>query len=450
MFGEFGKTEKGTFFKIESTNKKESESEGKFEFLKVGKTGEFGANSPGSGFGFGNTSSGSGFGFENGGIGGFGTTGFPAQPTTLMGGGSLGSGFGFENGGIGGFGTTGFPAQPTTLMGGGSSGFGTNAMTSQFTSFGISNYSVESDLKIKKSIEIITLKEEHTKKIELLKDKHQNEIELLKYQHQNEIASLKTTTKKDFPSFVANPMKYFSQDFNEKKEHIQEFYTIYKSFCTGKSNQHLLSLLIKKMKSGDFNDLYPDSFFRENAKELFISTLYQAKENNSWSKELRMKCRKLDEMILEKYENLKELEIYKLVFGKLFEDWVEGTSNFMEELDSMVEFKKNLSDSVISAMFKTLNERTKPELIFTEIEETFNNLKLIRSLKYGSEFDLFVQMNSKFTSTATELKSEIQRKDSEIKELKLEMERLNLIICQNEKLNPDLPHDMVYFQHEDQ
>jgi hypothetical protein len=332
---------------------------------------------------------------------------------------------------------TSFGIPTSSTFGPPPSGFGTNTFPSGMTT------TVESELKkYIDELKISSLKNEHTKIIELLKNQHQKEIESLK----------KTTvppTKIDFSSFVANPMKYFSQDFKEKKEHIQEFYKIYKSFCTGGSNQHLLSLLIKKMKSGNFNDLYPDSFFRENSKELFISTLFQAKENNSWSKELRMKCRKLDEMVLEKNENLKELEIYKLVFEKLFEEWVKGTSNFMQELDSKVEFKKNLSDSVISAMLKTLNERTKPELIFTEIEETFNNLKLMKSLKYGSEFDLFVQMNSKLTSTTTELKSEIQRKDSEIKELKLEMERLNSIIRQNVKLNPDLPHDMVYFQYEE-
>jgi hypothetical protein len=95
-------------------------------------------------------------------------------------------------------------------------------------------------------------------------------------------------------------------------------------------------------------------------------------------------------------------------------------------------------------MLKTLNERTKPELIFTEIEETFNNLKLMKSLKYGSEFDLFTKLNVKNEI----LNSQIGDLKSENAELKSEMEKLRSIIRQNEKLNPDIPKDFVYFKYD--
>jgi hypothetical protein len=218
-------------------------------------------------------------------------------------------------------------------------------------------------------------------------------------------------SKKNFSLFVFCPIQYFFHEFEEKKEHIQEFETIYESFCNGEPNVELEDFLMKQLKSGKFNELFPNSFFRLNSKELFLSCLFKAKENNTWSSELKKKCRQLEEKI-EMSGKFKELEIYKNVFELIFDDWVKEKSAFMKELDSLVNTKLNLSESVTSSMINDVKKSSKLRLLFPEIEEAFKILKLFQSKNYDSKFEVFHQMNVEIEK----LKSEIGKMNS--KEIK--------------------------------
>jgi hypothetical protein len=201
--------------------------------------------------------------------------------------------------------------------------------------------------------------------------------------------------------------------------HLKQFQSKYEAFCKGNPDEKLNKLFMGKIKSGEYNDLFTDSFFRLHTKDLFKSTLFKVKNNNSWSKELKKICRDLEDTISEHHGNLKEDSIYNLVFDQLFNDWTREISPFMKELDSLVDYKqhdfqKNPNQKLLEVMIKAINESKKPG--FSEIEETLKKLKIFQSQIFRSPFELYEQLTL-----------ENQKKDMEIKALKEEIEKLKSI-----------------------
>jgi hypothetical protein len=126
-----------------------------------------------------------------------------------------------------------------------------------------------------------------------------------------------------------------------------------------------------------------------------------------------------------------------LVLEKMFFDWVNETSPVMKQLDAMIDLKTFDKKMKIQMLEKVKKEK-KPEMLFPEIEEAFKIVKTFQSMKYETEFDLFVQMNLK----VEEMNSKVEEMEVEIEKLKRENENLstkNIIT-----MNPDIPHDAVF------
>jgi hypothetical protein len=246
----------------------------------------------------------------------------------------------------------------------------------------------------------------------------------------NKLINLKNTNDA-FPEFVKDPMNFLCK-MDGKMDEIKEFKTQFENHFKGKPNQHLNGILMEKIKSGMFNELFNDSFFRTNSKSEFIETIKDQRVNNSWTFEVRKLFKELDDIFYEKNRKLKQEELDSIVFEKMFSDWVKETSPVMKQLDKMINFKQ-VNEIMKTKMIKKVLEAKKPGNLFPEIEEAFKTANTFQSMKYDTEFELFFQMNSK-----------VEKKDFEIQELKLENEKLKSIVYHMENINPEIPHDAVF------
>jgi hypothetical protein len=242
-------------------------------------------------------------------------------------------------------------------------------------------------------------------------------------------------TNDAFPEFVKDPMNFLCK-MDGKMDEIKEFKTHFENHFKGNPNQHLNGILMEKIKSGNFKDLFSDTFFRENCKVKFFKIVID--QRGSWPLEVKKLYNRLDE----KFEEEKKLagkELQSFVLEKMFFDWVNETSPVMKQLDKMINFKQ-VNENIKTIMIKKVLEVKKPENLFPEIEKAFKTAKTFQSMKYDTEFELFSQMNSKvekLTLENQELKLENEKKD-------LEIEQLKSIIHHMENINPEIPHDAVF------
>jgi hypothetical protein len=247
------------------------------------------------------------------------------------------------------------------------------------------------------------------------------------------LVNLKNTNNA-FPEFVKDPMNFLCK-MDGKMDEIKEFKTHFENHFKGKPNQHLNGILIEKIKSGNFKDLFSDTFFRENCKVEFFETVMDQRDKNSWPLEVKKLFNRLDEKFDEE-NKLPAKELHSLVLEKMFSDWVKETSPVMKQLDKMIDFKQ-VNEIMKTKMIKKVLEVKKPGNLFPEIEEAFKTAKTFQSMKYDTEFELFFQMNSK-----------VEKKDLEIQELKLENEKLKSIVYHMENINPEIPHDAVFLSND--
>jgi hypothetical protein len=63
-------------------------------------------------------------------------------------------------------------------------------------------------------------------------------------------------------------MEYFLQS-EKHMAHLKQFQSKYEAFCKGNPDEKLNKLFMGKIKSGEYNDLFTDSFFRLHTKDLF-------------------------------------------------------------------------------------------------------------------------------------------------------------------------------------
>jgi hypothetical protein len=243
-------------------------------------------------------------------------------------------------------------------------------------------------------------------------------------------------SQSDFSSFVENPTKY-SLQLSGNMDQIEKFGKIYESYCQGTQNEQLDQFLLKQIEDKKFDDLFKNSFLRMNSKEDFFSTILSAKKLNSWPKKVR-NLFYVHFHTLEDEGELNEDEMILHVLDQLFNDWVNEKSEVMEELNSMIDFKKTVNKDMKLNMLKKVRELKKPEILFPEMEDFFLDLKLFKSLTCNSEFKMFIQMNSEIKK----LKSEMKKKDDEIQELKTFIQKKAII------MNPDIPHDAVFISDE--
>jgi hypothetical protein len=239
-----------------------------------------------------------------------------------------------------------------------------------------------------------------------------------------------------FHEFIQDPMNYLFK-LDEKMDEILEFQRIYDFHSKGKTNPHLNELLNNQIKTGKFNYLFDDSFFRTNSKSEFFKTIKNEKVKNSWPKEVKKLFTQLDEKFDEENQMNQE-ELDSLVMEKLYSDWVSEKSPVMKQLDSMIDFKI-VNEKIKIKMLERVKEVKEPGILFPEIEKAFKILDSFQTMKYETEFDLFSQMNTK----VEEVKMENQELKKEIQEMKLEIENLKSIILMK-TLHPDIPHDALF------
>jgi hypothetical protein len=245
----------------------------------------------------------------------------------------------------------------------------------------------------------------------------------------NKLINLKNTNDA-FPEFVKDPMNFLCK-MDGKMDEIKEFKTLFENHFNGNPNQHLNEILMEKIKSGNFKDLFSDTFFRENCKDEFFETIMDQRDQNSWPLQVKKLFHRLDEKF-EEENQLAGKELLSFVLEKMFSDWVKETSPVMKQLDKMIDFKQ-VNENIKTKMIKKVLEVKKPGNLFPEIEEAFKTAKTFQSMKYNTEFELFSQMNSK----VEKLTLENEKKD-------LEIEHLKSIIHHMENINPEIPHDAVF------
>jgi hypothetical protein len=217
--------------------------------------------------------------------------------------------------------------------------------------------------------------------------------------------------KGEFSVFIKNPSKYL---FDGKMEHVEEFQKMYDSYWKGDSNEHLEDLLENHFKSGKLNHFFAD------VKNNLIASIVKLKKSKKWSKKLKSLFRELEEKFEEEEGDLNEEQVQNLVLEKLFDDWMNETSPVMNELNSMI------GEDVKISMMQKVKESKNPKMIFPEIEYALNGIKVFKSMKYNSDFELFYQMyleNQKSKSEIEQSKSEIKQFESEIEQLKSEIEQ---------------------------
>jgi hypothetical protein len=236
-------------------------------------------------------------------------------------------------------------------------------------------------------------------------------------------------TNDAFPEFVKDPMNFLCK-MDGKMDEIKEFKTHFENHFKGKPNQHLDGILMEKIKSGNFKDLFSDAFFRENCKVEFFETVKDQREKSLWPLQVKRLFHRLDEKF-EEENKLVGKELQTFVLEKMFSDWVKETSPVMKQLDEMINFKQ-VNENMETKMIKKVLEVKKPENLFPEIEEAFKTAKTFQSMKYDSEFELFSQMNSK-----------VEKLTLENQGLKLENEKLKSIVYSMENINPEI-HDAVF------
>jgi hypothetical protein len=239
-------------------------------------------------------------------------------------------------------------------------------------------------------------------------------------------------TNDAFPEFVKDPMNFLCK-MDGKMDEIKEFKTHFENHFKGKPNQHLNGIIMEKIKSGNFKDLFSDTFFRENCKVKFFKTVID--QRGSWPLEVKKLFNRLDEKF-EEEKKLKGKELESFVLEKMFSDWVNETSPVMKQLDKMIDFKQ-VNENMKTKMIKKVLEVKKPGNLFPEIEEAFKTAKKFQSMKYDTEFELFSQMNSK-----------VEKLTLENQELKLENEKLKSIVHHMENVNPEIPHDAVFISND--
>jgi hypothetical protein len=137
-----------------------------------------------------------------------------------------------------------------------------------------------------------------------------------------------------FPEFFKDPMNFLCK-MDGKIDEIEEFKIYFENHFKGKPNQHLNGILMEKIKSGNFKDLFSDTFFRENCKVEFFKIVKD--QRGSWPLEVKKLFNRLDEKF-EEENKLTGNELESFVLEKMFSDWVKETSPVMKQLDKMIDF----------------------------------------------------------------------------------------------------------------
>eukprot|EP01080_Neovahlkampfia_damariscottae_P005562 gene5562-9380_t len=215
-----------------------------------------------------------------------------------------------------------------------------------------------------------------------------------------------------FGEFLEDPLLCLKPFYSSKQEALfQFFYTKYQNYISRKEdNEHLDRLLYKNVKNFQHDINIDESDLRDHRKMFenqFIEKIITAKNNLKLSKELRRKVMKLVEEKVDDTTNnkLTEESILKIVVTEIFQEWIEMKSDFMTELDELIEF-----DADILLVKQLKCSHIDLSKYFKELEASFELLEKYLSKSSDSDFDamsLFFE-NEKFKQENELLKKQIQ------------------------------------------
>jgi hypothetical protein len=241
--------------------------------------------------------------------------------------------------------------------------------------------------------------------------------------------------------------------FEEQKLLMKEFEKIYEDYKKGTFEcaelDDMLYEGLEKSKNSDILSLLKNgSFLRsEIPQDRILKELKTAFDNVEFSEELENYI----EENAKKKKKLKQIrsEIYDNLLYELYIDWKDEKSNFMKEIDKILNFKSKNNERSKSDIVKMIKIKKIPEVDFSEILSDFET-RLYCCRDYfaicdGGEADL-LNVFFHLSWENHQMKEEMKSLNKKNEKLEKDLKELKRIVYSMMKRNPEVPEDAVFIE----
>eukprot|EP01080_Neovahlkampfia_damariscottae_P012935 gene12935-7516_t len=181
---------------------------------------------------------------------------------------------------------------------------------------------------------------------------------------------------KEFKSFIDDPVIFFKKmnvNHDTKKQIFKKFHDIYQKFIKNiKDNDDLKEMMINRIGKSTNSEIIKmlndiDSL-KKHYKQEFIEVV---SKSNKFNKIIFLAmANKVDD-----HPNSNQEEISKLVYQDLFIEWSENKSEFVKQVDDLLNFKEMSKKNLNPMIFKSIRSGEISNVdyseFFPEIEEFF-------------------------------------------------------------------------------
>jgi hypothetical protein len=241
--------------------------------------------------------------------------------------------------------------------------------------------------------------------------------------------------------------------FDEQKLLMKEFEKIYEEYKKGnfectELDEMLYEGLEKSKNSDIIVFLKNGSFLRsEIPQDKILKELKTAFDNVEFSEEL-------ENYIEEKAKKKKKAkqirsEIYENVLYELYMDWKDEKSDYMKEIDKILNFKSKNNERSKSDIVKMIKIKKIPDVDFSEILSDFET-KLFCCRDYfamcdGGEADV-LNVFFHLSWENHQMKEEIKSLNDKNLKLENDLKELKRIVFSMMQRNPEIPEDAVFIE----